>query len=259
MKPFAGLFLGIMILLAPLLLWAAFPAAPLDSAIVAVAQGRYSEALEQLATIPMPTLTPQERHRARYLFAHAAQRLKRYPEALQAFGEIVDHSVELGDYALWNIARIYQDINAEPLYVEALKTLLKRFPQSRLAPQARIALGRQLIGVTGELAPGERVLADYLAQHAGHASMPEAYLLLGQAYTGLGQTDKALQAYRILFIRFPTSPEAELAVPRIEALAQPAQGVLGWLTPQEQLDRADQLAEAGKDRKSPRLNSSHRT
>ncbi|HXH09893.1 MAG TPA: tetratricopeptide repeat protein [Alphaproteobacteria bacterium] len=246
MKPIAGLFLGIMILLAPLLLWAAFPAAPLDSAIVAVAQGRYSEALEQLATIPMPTLTPQERHRARYLFAHAAQRLKRYPEALQAFGEIVDHSVELGDYALWNIARIYQDINAEPLYVEALKTLLKRFPQSRLAPQAHLALSRQLVGVTGELAEGERVLADYLAQHAGHASMPEAYLLLGQAYTGLGQTDKALQAYRTLFIRFPTSPEAELAVPRIEALAQPAQGVLGWLTPQEQLDRADQLAAAGE-------------
>jgi soluble lytic murein transglycosylase len=246
MKPHVGLCFGIMLFLAPSSLWGSSPPALLESAIVAVAQGRYNEALAQLATMPMTTLSPQERHRARYLFAHAAQRLKRYPEALQAFGEIAEHYAELGDYALWNIARIYQDLNAERLHLEALKTLLKRFPHSRLAPQARIALGRYLVGVTGELAEGGRILEDYLVQHPDHASLPEAYLLLGQAYAGLGLTDRALRAYRTLFIRFPTSPEAELAVPRIEALAQPPQGVLGWLSPQERLDRSDQLAEAGE-------------
>jgi soluble lytic murein transglycosylase len=212
---------------------------------MSVERGRYSDALTQLATLPMPVLTPQDRHRARYLFAHAAQRLKRYPEALQAFGEILDHYTELGDYALWNIARIYQDLNAERLQLEALKMLLKRFPQSRLVPQVRLALGRQLIAMR-ELQGGVQVLQEYLAQHRGEASMPEAYLLLGQGYEGLGFSNMALEAYRALYMRFPTSPEAERVVSRIDALASPAPGVWNWLSPQERLQRAEQLAEAGE-------------
>jgi soluble lytic murein transglycosylase len=247
MKALMGLCLGIMLLpLARPLLWASPPAAILENAIVAVEQGQYHEAVAQLAALPMTTLTPQDRNRARYLFAHAAQRLRRYPEALQAFGEIVDRYVELGDYALWNIARIYQELNAERLQQEALKLLLKRFPHSRLVPQARLALGRQLIGVLDERPEGVRVLEEYLAQPTEASSTPEAYLLLGQGYEGLGLPDKALQVYRRLYIRFPASPDAERVVARIEALALPPQGALGWLSPQERLDRADQLAEAGE-------------
>lgn len=213
---------------------------------MAVEHGRYSEALAQLTTLPMTTLSPQDRNRARYLFAHATQRLKRYSEALQAFSDIIDHYAEMGDYALWNIARIYHDMNAESLHLEALRTLLKRFPQSRLVPQARLALGRQLIGASGDLREGVRVLQEYLAHHGAESGAPEAHLLLGQAYEGLGLTNSAIQIYRTLYIRFPASPEAEQLVPRLEALVIPTQRGFGWLSPQERLERADQLGEAGK-------------
>jgi soluble lytic murein transglycosylase len=245
-KAFVGLWAGFvwLCLTAPSL-WGGPPAVSLASAIAAVERGRYDEAFAQLATVPMTTLTPSERNRARYLFAHAAQRLKRYPEALQAFGEVAEHSAELGDYALWNIARIYQDLNAELLALEALKTLLKQFPHSRLVPQARLALARQLIAAAGGQREGVRVLEDYLAHLAGEPPAPEAYLLLGQGYENLGQPDKALQFYRALSIRYPASSEAERVGPRIQALMPTAARGMGWLSTQERLERADQLAEAG--------------
>src|SRR5919106_5185534 len=247
MKARIGLCLGLMLLtVASPLLWSASPAATLENAIIAVERGRYREALAQLTTLPMTALTPQDRHRARYLFAHAAQRLKRYPEALAAFGELVEYYAELGDYVLWNIARIYQDVNAERLYVEALKTLLKRFPDSRLAPQARLALGRQLIGMRGDLSEGVRILEDYLTQHGKEAAAPEAYWLLAQGYEGLGLANTALQTYRTLYIRFPASSEAEQVVPRIAGLGVPMPVGPGWFSLQERLERADQLAEAGQ-------------
>ena len=140
----------VMILLSMSYLWAGVPTSTLDSALQAVERGDYPEALAQLASLPVTSLSLQERNRTRYLYGHAALRLKRYPEALQAFGEVVGQYPELGDYAIWNVARIHQELNAERLYLETLRLLLVRFPQSRLVPQASLALGRQLIGINGQ-------------------------------------------------------------------------------------------------------------
>ena len=125
---------------------------------------------------------------------------------------------ELGDYAIWNVARIHQELNAERPYLETLRLLLARFPQSRIVPQARLALGRQLIGVNGQLMEGVRVLEEFVAQHPKDPSAPEAYLWLGQGYEGIGWHDKAMETYRTLYVRFPLSPEAERAAFRLETL-----------------------------------------
>jgi soluble lytic murein transglycosylase len=236
---------GIVLLLAMSPAGALASPTPLAKAVAAVEGGQYHEAFEHLAALPLPMLGPQDRQRARYLLGHVALRLKRYPEALQAFGEVLEGYPELGDYALWNIARVYLELKAERLHIEALRTLLTRFPHSRLGPQARVALARQYIGVTAEWAEGVRLLEEALAHAPREAWAAEAHLLLGQAYEGLGLRDKALQAYRTLYIRFPTSPEAERAALRIVALAQPAATVQEGLSPRERLERADQLAEAG--------------
>src|SRR5262245_14253668 len=144
MKTRYGWTLGmLMILIATTSLEAGSPTSTLDGAIQAVERGNYPEAVAQLASLPFHSLPPQERGRARYLYGHAALKLKRYPEALQAFGEVVSQHPALGDYGIWNVARIHQELSAERSYLEALRLLLARFPQSRLAPQARLALGRQ--------------------------------------------------------------------------------------------------------------------
>ncbi len=221
------------------------PAATLESVILAIEGGKLGEALAQLATLPPTSLTPQDRKRARYLVAHAAMKLKRYPEAVQAFGEVIEQYPELADYALWNIASIYQELNAERFYEETLRLLITRFPESRLIPQARMALARYMISVTGELSDGVRVLEELLAQEAKTLYAPEAYLLLGQAYEGLGLHDKVVEAYRSVYVHFPTSLEAERAAARMEALLPQGQRFLMWLTVRERLQRADQLAEAG--------------
>jgi soluble lytic murein transglycosylase len=217
----------------------------LESVIRAVERGSYAEALAQLSSVSATVLTPPERQRARYLYGHAALRLKRYPEALQAFGEVIGQYPELADYALWNVARIHQELNAERPYLETLRLLLSRFPQSRLVPQAQLALGRQLIGVNGQLSEGVRVLEAFVTQHPHDVSAPEVYFWLGYGYEGLGWHDKAMETYRNLYIRFPASPEAERAALRLETLL-PAGSVLAsvW-SPQERLARADQFAEVG--------------
>jgi soluble lytic murein transglycosylase len=242
---------GSLLCLALLLLsvkWisAASPSAMLENAIAAVEQGRISEAMTQLATLPVTLLSSPERSRARYLVAHVAFRLKRYPEALQAFSEVVEQSPQLGDYAAWNMARIYQEVNAESLYVEALRLLLTRFSQSRLAPQARLALGRQLIGASRSTNEGVRVLAEFLVQHPGDPHIPEVYLWLGQGYEGLGAQAKAVGAYRTLYVRFPTSSEAERGMLRLEALLPAEQRSMAWMTPGERLERAERLAAANE-------------
>jgi peptidoglycan lytic transglycosylase len=245
MKTRRGLTLGMVLAhLAVGCTWAGSPTSTLDSAIQAVERGSYLEALAYLAALPTTSLSLQERNRARYLYGHTALRLKRYPEALQAFGDALSQYPELGDYAIWNVARIHQELNAERLYVETLRLLLARFPQSRLVPQARLALGRQLIGINGQLLEGVRVLEEFVAHHANDLSAPEAYLWLGQGYEGLGLPDKALEAYRTLYIRFPVSPEAERGAFRLETL-RPTNRSPSSLSPRERLERADQLAEAG--------------
>jgi soluble lytic murein transglycosylase len=232
------------------LLWAGLAPASssssgLDSAIQAIERANHPEALAHLTALPLASLSLQERQRARYLYGHVALRLKRYPDALQAFGDVVDQYPELGDYALWNVARIHQELNAERLYVETLRLLLSRYPQSRLVPQVRLALGRQLIGVNGQLIEAARILEELIAYQSKDAAVPEAYLWLGQAYEGVGQRDKAAAAYRALYVRFPTSPEADRASFRLEPLLPPGQLLATALSPRERLERADQLAEGG--------------
>ncbi len=143
------------------------------------------------------------------------------------------------------MARIHQELNAERPYLETLRLLLARFPQSRIVPQARLALGRQLIGVNGQLTEGVRVLEEFVTQHPKGSSAPEAYLWLGQGYEGIGWHDKAIETYRTLYVRFPSSAEAERAAFRLETLL-PAGSVLSAMwSPRERLERADQLAEGG--------------
>src|SRR5919109_1609547 len=90
MKARCGLTLGVgLFLLSAGFLWAGSPASTLEGAIQAVERGKFAEALAQLAALPATSLSPQERHRARYLYGHAALRVKRYPEALQAFGDVL--------------------------------------------------------------------------------------------------------------------------------------------------------------------------
>jgi TolA-binding protein len=225
--------------------WAGTPTLTLDGAIQAVERGNYSEALAQLASLLTTSLTPQERNRARYLYAHAALRLKRYPEALQAFGELVGRYPELGDYAVWNVARIHQELNAERAYLETLRLLGTRFPQSRLVPQTRLALGRQLIGVNGQLLEGMRILEELIAQDPKDQTAPEAYFWLGQGYEASGLHDKAIATYRTLYVRFPLSLEAEQAAFRVGTIPPIGRALSSTLSPQELLERADQLAAAG--------------
>ena len=226
-------------------LWAGTPTSTLDGAIQAVERGNYPKALAQLASLPATSLSLQDRNRARYLYGHAALRLKRYPEALQAFGEVVGQYPELGDYAIWNVARIHQEVNAERLYLETLRLLLGRFPQSRLVPQTRLALGRQLIGVNNLFLEGVRVLEELVAEAPRDPVTPEAYLWLGQGYEAAGLHDKAMTSYRTLYVRFPASPEAERAAFHMATLPPTGRTLPSLLSPREQLERADQLAEAG--------------
>jgi soluble lytic murein transglycosylase-like protein/TolA-binding protein len=246
MKTRRGWTVGMVtILLSMSGLWAGAPTSTLDSAIQAVERGNYPEALAQLASLPVTSLSTLERNRARYLYGHAALRMKRYPEALQAFGEVVGQYPELGDYAIWNVARIHQELNAERSYLETLRLLLVRFPQSRLVPQARLALGRQLISVNGQFLEGVRVLDELVTQAPKDPSAPEAYLWLGQGYEAAELYDKAMATYRTLFVRFPLSPEAERAAFRVETIPPTGRTLASALSPQEQLERADQLAAAG--------------
>jgi soluble lytic murein transglycosylase len=246
MKARRGLTLCMVFcLLLTVLLWAGSFPSTLDEAIQSIAGGKYAEALTQLTYLVTSLPSSQERHRARYLYGHVALRLKRYPEALQAFGYILSQYPVLGDYALWNVARIHQELNAERTYVESLRLLLTHFPQSRLIPQARLALGRQLISVNGQYGEGVHILEEFVSQHAKDTSAPEAYLWLGQGYEGLGLRDKALETYRALYVRFPASPEAERAAFRLETLLSIGRALPGALSAQERLERADQLAEAG--------------
>ena len=246
MKTRRGLTVGmVMILLSMSYLWAGAPTSTLDGAIQAVERGNYPEALAQLASLPVTSLSIQERNRARYLYGHVALRLKRYPEALQAFGEAVGQYPELGDYAIWNVARIHQELNAERLYVETLRLLLVRFPQSRLVPQARLALGKQLISINGQFSEGLRVLEELVTQTPKDPTTPEAYLWLGQGYEATGLYDKAMATYRTIFVRFPLSPEAERAAFRVETIPPAGRPLAAALSPREHLERADQLAEAG--------------
>ena len=73
MKTCRGLTVGmVMILLSLSCLWAGAPTSTLDGAIQAVERGNYPEALAQLASLPVTSLSIQERNRARYLYGHVA-------------------------------------------------------------------------------------------------------------------------------------------------------------------------------------------
>jgi soluble lytic murein transglycosylase len=61
----------------------------------------------------------------------------------------------------------------------------------------------------------------------------------------MGAYDKAREAYRILYVRFPSSVEAERAAFRLGISMFVGGSLLEVLNPQERLERAEQLADAG--------------
>jgi len=79
----------------------------------------------------------------------------------------------------------------------------------------------QIYMVQGNTTDAEREYLIVAEQHTTSTKAVEAWLKLGKLYEGLGQSDKAVNAYNQVITQYADSTAAQMAVDRLQALKSP--------------------------------------
>jgi len=143
---------------------------------------------------------------ARYLLAECYFQQEEYKLAQVEYGRVVADS-EINEYtddALWGCGWSYYLLGEYEEAAERFSMLLKDFPQSNLALQARHKLGKSYF--KGNNYPETiRVYKEFLEKYPEYQGeeIKEVYYLLGQAYLRSGKYKEAEEVFNNLLFFFP--------------------------------------------------------
>lgn len=253
--------------------------------------GNYDEAIAcYRAVADSRLLAAENRSKALYGYGYAAFNAKNYPLATETFSKFVDSYPQVSpqmiadahnriadshfmerDYALAaqsyaKAIATWPDGSDYPLFqqafvkglsgdgrakIDGLTTLIRRFPESPLVPDAmfQLAMAQEQAGQT------ERAIETYAQLAARHGSTPQgrdAQLNMAVAYVNNGDNAKAIETYKALISRAPSSSQAATATEglrelmldngQIDAFTSFMASVPGLTVTDEAADRLEQSA-----------------
>ncbi|MDG1755057.1 MAG: tetratricopeptide repeat protein [Rhodothermales bacterium] len=197
-------------------------------------QGDYSNAIPQfeqfLDAFRDETGTVPYRADARLRLADSYFALKRYPEAVRAYGRM---AVEGDDYALYQIGQAYSNAGDPFEAISTFRELLQSYPQSEWREEASYSLG-YLYFLNQEY---EQSIIEYqslIDTYPTDQLAAKAQYGIGDAYFNAGDIDAAIDGYQRVLLRYPTSP----------FVSDAAAGIQYALMAAGQDDRADTIVDS---------------
>lgn len=222
-----------------------------------LALGDPEGALALLRRVQSIEPAPPWRIEARFWEGEALFRLKRYPDARAAYDDLLRTNAasplgadalygiaftdlemgqraraadELGEFlkawpqhplvpsATYYRARVLVDLKRPDEAVSLLDGYEKKFPDSKLQPDAAYLLGLARIRA-GDAKGGMADLRTFVAAHPSHAQTPAARKLIGETLGRSGTRDDMLTQYKSLMATDPPAPEAFAEAANVAGIA----------------------------------------
>lgn len=184
---------------------------------------------------------------AQLALGHAYMMDRRYPEAETAFRDAGLHNAALADYADYLAAQAALNANRPSEAAPLLEHFADRHPGSLFVPSAPVLLAKAYLQANDPqsalriLAPLEAQLNNAPPTIGPATKTPPANLdlraTLARAYQAAGNTARAAQLYRGIYLGAPVSGEAANARQQLDVMGIP-------LTPVERKQHADALFDA---------------
>lgn len=142
---------------------------------------------------------------------------KDYNEAIKLYDEVIMGGISDSDYAQFQKAIIYGLQGKHNSKERILTSLIDREPPSKYANSARYELGLTYIELNKYTAAINSMTP--LTREVELRNMaPKAWMKIGFAYQQMGNSDKAIDAYRNVVIDYPASEERPAALDALKSL-----------------------------------------
>ncbi len=152
------------------------------------------------------------------------------------------HLPVLGDYAFYYLGKANLKASDFTGAAMAFDRLVERYPDSLLRPQA-LAQAVEAWFQDNDCRRARERQARFMAEYAGHASVPAVLLRQGDCQHKVGETAAAVATYRRIWVQDAASPQADDAAVRLDRLN--SEGVaIPKLTSEDRWLRAKTLFDA---------------
>ncbi len=146
-------------------------------------------------------------HDARNRIADCYYIATNYEDAIRYYDMVIAAGYEDSDYAMYQKAFALGLMNNQIAKIETLTQLMSRYPGSYLYADALFERGRAYIA-TGESDRAETDMMGVISNHPSSAFVPRAYVQLGLIHYNAGDNEKAIEKYKAVITKFPSTEEA---------------------------------------------------
>ncbi|GAA4751661.1 tetratricopeptide repeat protein [Flavisolibacter ginsenosidimutans] len=141
---------------------------------------------------------------------------RNFSQARAMYDKAIGYSWPAEDYATFQKAMI-AGISNSTEKVNALNTLIRKFPQSTLVGDANMEIANTYLA-QDRFREALPYLSNIINASGNTSLKPQAYLKSGIAYYNAGDNEKAIAQYKQLLNAYPNSPEAEDALDNLKTI-----------------------------------------
>lgn len=132
---------------------------------------------------------------------------KNYNKAIDAYSKIVSMNWSNAEYAQFQKAVILGLQNKDDEKIEALNSLIAKFPGSNYADQANYELGETYLQM-GNNAQARVAYQTIITKNTNNAYLPKAYVKIGVIDYNTGKKEQAIEDYKLVVKKFPDTQDA---------------------------------------------------
>jgi TolA-binding protein len=134
-----------------------------------------------------------------------------YPMAISYYDKVIEYGKLDADYAMFQKGFSLGLLNNEKGKVDALTSLILRYPSSSYVPNAIFERGRAYL-VMEDYKRGEADFNTIISNYQTSQFVPSSMVQLGLLYYNLGENEKAISQYKNVIKNYKSTPEARAAL-----------------------------------------------
>jgi TolA-binding protein len=141
---------------------------------------------------------------------------RNYAQARTMYDNVIRLSWAAEDYATFQKAMI-AGINSATEKINALNTVIRKFPQSSLVMDANMEIANTYLA-NERFSEALPYLKNIINATGNNSLKPQAYLKSGIAYYNINRNDEAIAQYKKLLAEYPNAPEADEALDNLKTV-----------------------------------------
>ncbi len=204
-----------------------------------MSSGDYASLLKEVNLLDLSSLPSDQATKIAFMAGRAALSVKEYDSARKYFEYCLDRYKKLEDHVLFHLSRAYFLSGDAPAALKTAQRLLDTYPDSVWFADTSVMIG-DYYAKMGDYEKALSIYDNFLSENKKSAQYPAILVLKGGVLEETGSKDKALAAYKEVWIGYPASAGAGSAFAGINRL-----GGVGGLTLAELKKRVNNLYDAG--------------